>query len=71
MNNCYIKIFHLFCRNRFDSPETNSISLATQAGNNRLYAGCGDNAVHVWDIDSGSLMVSNLWILGNMEDSCD
>lgn len=39
---------------RFGVPETNSLALDNVDSRNRLLAGCGDNLVHAWDIESGS-----------------
>lgn len=41
----------------FAMPETNSLTLDHQTDTGSfLYAGCGDNAVHVWDIDNGKYL---------------
>ena len=44
----------------FTNPEINSIALDRQESSTNLYAGCGDNNVYVWDIDTGELTVSIL-----------
>jgi len=41
---------------RTANPETNSLAVDDQDG--RLFAGCGDNLVHVWDMSSGSHLLS-------------
>ncbi|XP_064619164.1 THO complex subunit 6 homolog [Lineus longissimus] len=42
----------------FDNPETNSIALDNKNGPSHLFAGCGDNNIHMWDLESGHLMKS-------------
>ncbi|XP_045173838.1 THO complex subunit 6 homolog isoform X2 [Mercenaria mercenaria] len=37
----------------FTNPEINSIALDKQESSTELYAGCGDNNVYVWDIETG------------------
>ncbi|KAH3887014.1 hypothetical protein DPMN_011027, partial [Dreissena polymorpha] len=39
----------------YSDPETNSIALSKQETGTELYGGCGDDNVHVWDIESGRL----------------
>lgn len=49
------------CRDRlagYGPTEINSLGLDTH-GDTRLVAGCGDNLVHIWDIESGREMVSD------------
>ena len=58
-------MYHLiFCRKSFDSPEVNSLVVAISDSNKNLYAGCGDNCVHIWDIESGSLRVGSIYYHG-------
>ncbi|XP_071093100.1 THO complex subunit 6 homolog [Haliotis cracherodii] len=39
----------------FTNPEVNSIVMDQQETRQKLVAGCGDNNVHVWDMESGNL----------------
>lgn len=39
--------------NRLDIPEINTIAIDKQENSSYLYAGCGDNLIHKWDIESG------------------
>lgn len=42
---------------RTANPETNSLAIDCQ-DDTRLFAGCGDNMVHIWDISSGTHLTS-------------
>ncbi|XP_064613145.1 THO complex subunit 6 homolog [Liolophura sinensis] len=42
--------------NSFTEPEINSLVLSSEDGVTRLYAGCGDNNVYIWDMESGTLL---------------
>ncbi|XP_052801020.1 THO complex subunit 6 homolog [Mya arenaria] len=39
----------------YTDPEVNTIALNKQDTGTELLAGCGDNNVHIWDIESGNL----------------
>ncbi|KAL5016789.1 hypothetical protein ScPMuIL_006378 [Solemya velum] len=46
-------------KNQFTIPEVNSIVVDQQEeSSSRLFAGCGDNDVHVWDMEAGQQLVS-------------
>lgn len=45
----------------FESPETNSLALSHPGGGaTMLYAGCGDNTIYGWELESGSCVASAL-----------
>ncbi|XP_041377015.1 THO complex subunit 6 homolog [Gigantopelta aegis] len=40
----------------FSNPEVNSLVIEnSEQGTSRLFAGCGDNNVHIWNLESGTL----------------
>ena len=47
-------------RERFGRPETNCVVVGELSNGSapRLYAGCGDKNVHVWDMEAGRHIVS-------------
>ena len=62
----YIRIIFLILsallRERFGHPETNSVVVGELSNGSapRLYAGCGDKNVHVWDMEAGRHVVSGI-----------
>ncbi|CAH1801816.1 unnamed protein product [Owenia fusiformis] len=39
-----------------DNPETNALVVDEQEGSSSLYAGCGDNNLYQWDMNTGDLL---------------
>ncbi|XP_014669150.1 PREDICTED: THO complex subunit 6 homolog [Priapulus caudatus] len=43
----------------FESPETNALALSnTSNGTQTLYAGCGDNNIYGWELDTGTCVMT-------------